>query len=836
MSLRRILNSYAFCFVLVASCAFAGDLEFAPSYCQSHALREDAALHCVAFAGEVGVACGDRGTILRSEDGGRTWSIQSSHVECPLNEVVWIGPQHALIVGGQYDRITRLSRGVVLSSTDAGRTWSRIGDSELPMLTSIQLRRDRSLVAVGDWSHPMLSRVFESSNRGHHWQSVPAQQQRDIQADRQPSIGELTIWSNTIGSPVAIRSVCRISEHSLCAVGDHGVIYHSDDEGASWNAVRGQGRRTAILIMARSLKSVPWSLLGNESLENDHRSALLIHDFDATILGRQVAAMFGAGSSDQFQFADSSALKTAAEQWIAVHRPAVLLLDESLPSTWRDALSKAAADLQVARVGEYSINGDGPISLHPSALFPNIGTLASDLIHDASHYVSPTGIDDYGVSLRFRHDIAPVARRKDSVVSGLRLSQGQRLSGKKSTASRRSIQVARARINRNEAIATLADASATRFADSVTSILEQTAKEDQFRTLWRIFQKIARNEHEPIKQLILLREISERFADGSSAGKWAQVRLQNCEKSVEWRRLKSILGSEAFESEQQVASSVPVSPFQVDHNPIQQVSATSPVLVAKPDTHYIRQTNPSQQKLNAEVDLVWEFHPFVIISREAARLRGDGETLQPAENPSANLDRLASFGEDRWAGLLQDRSSQVVIAKRADKPPRLDGQLDDDCWSTALHSAGSLPRLRVAHDDQYVYFAIECSGQSLRADASTKERSVSRDHDLFSVDHVELSIDPDKDLTTSLNLRVTDAGRTADSIDQFNHWQPTWYVDTRRDSDKVAIEIAVLRRDLVELPITPGESWFISAKNIVANEGESTLIPDPSVWRRVVFR
>ena len=41
------------------------------------ALREDATLRGVAFRdARVGIACGDRGTILRTVDGGRTWTEQ----------------------------------------------------------------------------------------------------------------------------------------------------------------------------------------------------------------------------------------------------------------------------------------------------------------------------------------------------------------------------------------------------------------------------------------------------------------------------------------------------------------------------------------------------------------------------------------------------------------------------------------------------------------------------------------------------------------------------------------------------------------------------------------
>ena len=92
-----------------------------PSYSDTAALREDASLNAVAFRNSLlGIAVGDRGAILKTEDGGTTWQPKESHIECRLDDVVWLSDLKAIVVGGGYDQVTGISRGVVLITIDGG--------------------------------------------------------------------------------------------------------------------------------------------------------------------------------------------------------------------------------------------------------------------------------------------------------------------------------------------------------------------------------------------------------------------------------------------------------------------------------------------------------------------------------------------------------------------------------------------------------------------------------------------------------------------------------------------------------------------------------------------
>ncbi len=355
-----------------------------PSYAQPSELRQDASLRSVAFNSDgVGVACGDRGTILRSEDGGQRWDAMESGLDCTLHQVQWVASNRVVIVGGALDRITGISRGVVLTSDNAGENWKRAADEELPQLRSLQWEDDL-LVASGDWSDSLLTNRFESRDRGRSWHSGSVQ---TSPGPRSPAVSELFRWVAATQTPIAIRHACRVNDETLCAVGDHGVILISGDRGRTWKAARGEGRRTAILIVAKDARSVPWALLGSETLESRSRVALLLQDStsgqgdaDAENAGQeysggetslekahQAAVALGASGVDAIAPAESD-WTVAARQWIAIHRPAVLVIDPSLRDDVSDAFFQAATAAGVGRVLRYSFAGHGDTALHRDAL------------------------------------------------------------------------------------------------------------------------------------------------------------------------------------------------------------------------------------------------------------------------------------------------------------------------------------------------------------------------------------------------------------------------------------------------------------------------------------
>jgi hypothetical protein len=63
------------------------------------------------------VAVGDRGTILRSTDGGSTWRRQPSGTTNDLDDVACLSPSTCVVVG---------DRGTILRTTNGGTTWRSV--------------------------------------------------------------------------------------------------------------------------------------------------------------------------------------------------------------------------------------------------------------------------------------------------------------------------------------------------------------------------------------------------------------------------------------------------------------------------------------------------------------------------------------------------------------------------------------------------------------------------------------------------------------------------------------------------------------------------------------
>ena len=79
---------------------------------------------------DVAIVVGQRGIILRSKDGGRTWESRQSPTGEPLNSVFFANRTVGCAVGGN---------GAILRTTDCGDTWTPQTSGTTAMLTSVYL-------------------------------------------------------------------------------------------------------------------------------------------------------------------------------------------------------------------------------------------------------------------------------------------------------------------------------------------------------------------------------------------------------------------------------------------------------------------------------------------------------------------------------------------------------------------------------------------------------------------------------------------------------------------------------------------------------------------------
>lgn len=160
-------------------------------------LATDAKLRAIAFADPAtGIIAGEKGLILRTEDGGRTWTQLPAVTEENLREAVFQGA-NAWIAG---------HGGVILHSADHGRTWTRQTSGTTFPLESIHFANERLGWAAG-WNGVIL----RTMDGGSTWETIKT---------------DAASWS--------LRSITFRGEKEGWAVGFLGQLLHTDDAGQTW--------------------------------------------------------------------------------------------------------------------------------------------------------------------------------------------------------------------------------------------------------------------------------------------------------------------------------------------------------------------------------------------------------------------------------------------------------------------------------------------------------------------------------------------------------------------------------------------------------------------------
>ena len=213
-------------------------------------LREDADLRCVSFVDDqFGWCVGDRGTILATRDGGRSWRLQNCPIPCNLNSVHFVDRRTGWAAGGYTIPFLSRSQGVVIHTIDGGKSWTQLDTSLLAEIGSIHffdkargyILSNRSLV------HP--SGVLTTKNGGQSWSPNSSSILRDcvngqftslsdgLAVDRLGQVNQVTRGKSTLvesRSKSHLRNVQILSATDFIACGDDGVIVSSHDGGRNW--------------------------------------------------------------------------------------------------------------------------------------------------------------------------------------------------------------------------------------------------------------------------------------------------------------------------------------------------------------------------------------------------------------------------------------------------------------------------------------------------------------------------------------------------------------------------------------------------------------------------
>lgn len=155
---------------------------------------------------------GERGTILRTRDAGRSWTACGLEPEYHLSAVEAVGPGKAWVAGG-FDTGTDYTP-VVMMTSDGGATWATsYSSTRLGYVYRLAFPNADDGWAVGD-----EGLVLRTSDCGSSWDE--SRLGSDTSLKDVEAVDERTIWIVGTGGPLTARDRCR--------------IWRSRDGGGTW--------------------------------------------------------------------------------------------------------------------------------------------------------------------------------------------------------------------------------------------------------------------------------------------------------------------------------------------------------------------------------------------------------------------------------------------------------------------------------------------------------------------------------------------------------------------------------------------------------------------------
>lgn len=151
---------------------------------------------------EKGWACGRRGTILHTDDGGGTWIRQRSGTVLTLSGIHFFDSMNGIAVGQE---------GTILRTEDGGKNWTKEKSPVDYFLMDVHCLSASKAVIVTERTH-----ILQSEDGGKKWTVIF--KDKDF----------------------ILKALSFYDERNGWAVGEYGYIYHTDDGGANWKNQAGQ--------------------------------------------------------------------------------------------------------------------------------------------------------------------------------------------------------------------------------------------------------------------------------------------------------------------------------------------------------------------------------------------------------------------------------------------------------------------------------------------------------------------------------------------------------------------------------------------------------------------
>ncbi len=191
---------------------------------------------------KIGFICGNKGAVLKTEDGGNTWNVLSDSASINLYSINFDNPDKGFLIG---------ENGTILTTSDTGRTWRKVELNVNASLFGITFLKDRKTGFIVGNNGLILKTVDE----GIHWNKIVSPLSDllyDISFSNEND-GIITGWNGVIlrttdtgnswiklknKNRQYLRSVSFLNNNIGVIVGGNGSILRTGDAGASWNIIQ----------------------------------------------------------------------------------------------------------------------------------------------------------------------------------------------------------------------------------------------------------------------------------------------------------------------------------------------------------------------------------------------------------------------------------------------------------------------------------------------------------------------------------------------------------------------------------------------------------------------
>jgi len=186
-------------------------------------------------------------------------------------------------------------------------------------------------------------------------------------------------------------------------------------------------------------------------------------------------------------------------------------------------------------------------------------------------------------------------------------------------------------------------------------------------------------------------------------------------------------------------------------------------------------------------------------------------------------------------GGKSDQFRQLVLTA-SESVPVLDGRLAEPIWEQAeevrLISDDSGEPVEdslvlLAWDEQYLYLTARIPRAAGEAEVALAENRY-YDEQHADRDRLEIRIDTDRDLSTAFSLCVDESGRTSESCWSLASWNPQWHVAVDHDESVWRVELAIPGRELAVGGIRPGSLWAVDLRRLApgrVDQRADALVP-----------